>query len=115
MPFLGGNERRFIHLLPTSDKYAVMGLTGVRGNEVGLSTREIIAWLRDFEKDQPFRLRGCRFDVVEIEFTTEVANPEATARRLYAFCPDLIHQGFDSMASLVRYLAGKRRLHLWWD
>jgi ankyrin repeat protein len=115
LPFLGGNEHRFIHLLPTSNKYAALALMGVNGNEVELSTRQIIDWLRDFEKEQPFRLRGCRFDIVEIEFTNEIADPEATARRLNEFCPDLTAQNFNSMADLVRHVATERRLHLWWD
>ena len=79
------------------------------------SPRQIIAWLRDFERDHPFRLRGASFDVVEIEFTSPLADPESVARRLAKFCPDLICQNFPSMAALVRHLATTRRVHLWWD
>jgi ankyrin repeat protein len=114
-PGCGKTERRDIHLLPTSDKYAVLGLYGVSANEMQWSTRQIIAWLRDFERDHPFRLRGCRFDIVEIEFTSPLADPESVAGRLAKFCPDLIDQNFPSMAALVRHLAATRRVHLWWD
>jgi len=114
-PVCGKMEQRDIHLLPTSDKYAVLGLYGVSANEMEWSTRQIIAWLRDFEQDHPFRLRGCSFDVVEIEFTNPLADPESVAGRLARFCPDLICQNFPSMAALVRHLASTRRVHLWWD
>jgi ankyrin repeat protein len=115
MPGCGGKERRSVHLLPTADKYAALALYHVRGNEVELTTSDIIAWLRDFELDHPFRLRGAGFDVVEFEFTSPLADPESVARRLVKFCPDLIAQNFPSWEALIQHLATTHRVHLWWD
>jgi hypothetical protein len=115
MPSCGRKERRFVHLIPTADKYAALALYHVRGNEVELSTRDIISWLREFERDHPFRLRGAGFDVVDLEFTSPLADPASVAQRLVKFCPDLIEQNFPSWEALIQHLATTHRLHLWWD
>jgi ankyrin repeat protein len=115
IPSCGGKERRFVHLIPTADKYAALALYHVRGNEVELSTADILSWLREFERDHPFRLRGAGFDVVDLEFTEPLTDPASVAQRLVKFCPDLIEQNFPSWESLIQHLATKQRIHLWWD
>jgi len=115
MPGFCGKERRFVHLIPTADKYAALALYHVRGNEVELSTADIISWLREFERDHPFRLRGAGFDVVDLEFTQPLVDPTSVAKRLVKFCPDLIAQNFPSWEALIQHLDKKQRIHLWWD
>lgn len=115
MPGFCGKERRFVHLIPTADKYAALALYHVRGNEVELSTADIISWLREFEQDHPFRLRGAGFDVVDLEFTEPLGDPATVAKRLAKFCPDLIEQNFPSWEALIQHLVTTQRIHLWWD
>jgi ankyrin repeat protein len=115
MPRGCGPDVRFLGLVPTSDKYAVIAAVGTSGNEAGLSTPDIIAWLRGLEKEQPFLLCGCQFDVVDIMFTEPVGDPQGLAERMYAFCPDLVDQGAGSTAALAVNLRATGRVHFWWD
>ncbi len=114
MPWRGGTEKRFVYLLPTANKYAVMELLGVRGNDQELSTRDIVTWFREFEKEHPFHLRGCRFDIVVLELLSTPADPAALAEQLVAFCYDYA-DNFDSRSTMVEHLSTNRRIHLWWD
>ncbi len=52
-----------------------MVVIGVNGNEVELSTPEIVTWFRELEQENPFELRGCRFDMVDIVFTDPIKDP----------------------------------------
>jgi ankyrin len=114
MPWMGGTEKRFVYLLPTANKYAVMELLGVRGNDQELSTRDIVTWFREFEKEHPFHLRGCRFDIVVLELLSPPSDPSALAEQLVAFCHDYA-DNFDSRSTMVEHLSTNRRIHLWWD
>ena len=42
-------------------------------------------------------------------------DPEALARRMQAFCPDVTCQVFYSLEELVQHLREERSFHLWWD
>ena len=37
------------------------------------------------------------------------------ARRFYAFCPDIVEQGTETVAALARDLLESQRLYCWWD
>jgi hypothetical protein len=101
-------------LLPTPDKYAVIAAFGTRAGNHGLDTPAIMAWLREMERQQPFVLTGCADDTIEGRFTSTVHDPEVLARRMEAFCPDLVGQVVDSLEEVVELLA-ERRFHFWWD
>ena len=110
-----GAPTQVLLLVPSADKYAVLAAVGVNGNEAELSTEAILYWLRELEKEEPFELRGCRFDTVDIEFAAPVRDPQGWAQRMYAFCPDLVDQGFEKMERLVEHLKTQRRVRFWWD
>jgi len=58
---------------------------------------------------------GMGFDWVEGRFRDEIRDPDALARRFYAFCPDIVDQGTGSVAALARELRTSQALYCWWD
>ena len=104
-----------IALVPVWDQYRVVKLVGTNGANFDLSNADVIAWLRELEKDAPFVLIGVGFDHVEARFTGRVADPQAMAERLYKFCPDIVNQGTGSVAELASELRRLDTFFCWWD
>ncbi|MCC6694724.1 MAG: ankyrin repeat domain-containing protein [Candidatus Hydrogenedentes bacterium] len=113
MPIGCGHMTRYLMLIPSNDKYAIMAAFGVRGNDMELTTRDILTWFREMDASEPFRLVGCKFDTVSIELDRPVSNPEVWAVKLSEFCPDSFHSDDDS--GLVEQLRTTTRLTFWWD
>jgi hypothetical protein len=109
-----GRDPDKVGLLPTNDKYEVIAAMGTNGDNYNISTAGVIAWLKDLEVDQPFVLTGIGFDYLEGHFTSKVKNPNAVARRMYEFCPDIVHQGVNSVGNLAKEVR-KDTLYFWWD
>jgi hypothetical protein len=40
---------------------------------------------------------------------------EAMAKRMYAFCPDIVDQGTNTVEALARELKETNALFFWWD
>ena len=55
------------------------------------------------------------FDWVEGRFRSAIRDADALARRFYAFCPDIVEQGTETVAALARELSESQRLYCWWD
>jgi hypothetical protein len=109
-----GGKPDNVGLLPTSDPYAVMAVMDTNGDNYNIGTDGVIAWMRELHQEQPFILTGIGFDYLEGHFTGPVKDPEALAKRMYQFCPDIVDQGVGSVNDLARELQ-KGTLYFWWD
>jgi hypothetical protein len=107
---LGGAVAK-LRLFPTGDKYAVLAATGTNGINYGYSTRDIIAWLLDLDKENPFDLTECSFDSIGGKFSGPLWNIQHWAEKMLQLCPDI---GM-SPHSLVEQLEMTRRFGFWWD
>jgi hypothetical protein len=52
---------------------------------------------------------------VEGRFRSAIRDADALARRFYAFCPDIVDQGAETVEALARELVESQRLYCWWD
>lgn len=111
----GCGDGHFLLLFPTADPFAVIARMNVRGNEAELTTAQILAWLRELHRQEPFQLREVRFDTVGVQFARPVRDPAGWAPRMYEFCPDLVDQGFGTLRKLETHLRKETRLTFWWD
>jgi len=100
-----------VALLPTNDVYRAIAALETNGSG---GTENLIAWLRELEKDQPFSITGIGPDFIEGKFTTPIKDAMALARRINEICPD------DSLSPAeiegqIDCLRQTSRLYLWWD
>ena len=94
--------------------YAVMAVMETNGDNYGIGTAGVIAWMTELQQEQPFMLTGIGFDYMEGHFTARVEDPSELARRMYQFCPDIVDQGVGSVNQLAQELT-KGSLYFWWD
>jgi len=104
-----------VALFPRGDRYEILRLMGTNGWNYGIGPDSIVAWLRALERDHAFVLTGMGFDWVEGRFPSAIGDAEALARRFYAFCPDVVDQGTETVDALARDLGESQRLYCWWD
>jgi ankyrin repeat protein len=110
-----GPAGQFVGLAPTADKYAVIAAVGTNGGNYEVYTPEILGFLRDMERDDPFQLVGCGGDFLDILFPQPVKDPRGLAERMYRLCSDMVEQGVGSLEALVEHLRVKQHAHFWWD
>ncbi len=104
-----------VALFPGRDPYEILRLMGTNGWNYGFGPDSVVAWLRALERDHSFVLTGMGFDWVEGRFRGAIRDPDALARRFYAFCPDIVDQGTGSVAALAGELRTSQALYCWWD
>lgn len=102
-------------LYPTTNPFAVLAACGTNGINYGHSTRKVIAWLRRLEETHPFLLTSCGYDHLAGDFLQPVRDARRLARRMYAFCPDIVEQGTQTVRALARTLAQGQSFYFWWD
>ena len=104
-----------VALLPTDDwREVLLGMQTYGGN-CDLMPKDVVKWLADLREAQPFRLTGAAHDWCEGEFLQPVKNPRRLAKRMYEFCPDIVHQGVGTVAALAKALSRSQKFFFWWD
>ncbi len=101
---------------PTTDPYAVLAACGTDGANYGLATQDIIAWLQEMAKKNPFRLTACGHDFVAGDFVGPVVGAARLAERMAEFCPDLLDgESIETPAQLAACLRRDQGFFFWWD
>jgi hypothetical protein len=98
-------------LLFPSDKYAVIAACGTNTNMSGHDAHDLILWLRDMERENPFELTECGFDRLAGVFSSPVVNALQLAERMLRLCPDLPGPA----AALGDELRQTHEFRFWWD
>jgi hypothetical protein len=97
-------------LLFPSDKYAVIAALGTNTNGL-YDANDLILWLRDMERENPFELTECGFDLLSGTFSGPVVNALPLAERMIRLCPE---QSGPAEA-LANDLEQSREFGFWWD
>ena len=85
------------------------------GINCDLASQDIIDWLEECEKEQPFRILTVSHDLVGGEFLSNVKKPMKLAQKIYQFCPDTVDQGFGEVEELAADLKSNGKFFFWWD
>src|SRR5262249_43216843 len=110
-----------VGLAPTQDKFDVVRRVQTETANYDHDNDTVIAWLREIDRDDPFRLVGAGMDFVEGEFEAPIQDRRKLAQRIYSFCPDFVDQGIglsekgEPHALVERYFARHRAFFFWWD
>lgn len=110
-------------LLPTTDKYQVLETMRTNGNDAR-SHAEVMAWLRELDRTDPWLLIGANYDFVDGFFAAPVHDPSTLAENVLSFCPDFYYQGIGldpekkgvpPLELTTEYFRTERLFHFWWD
>ena len=98
------------------DPFAVLREAETNGENYDVSTSDIIARLKKWQKLCSFRLSGVDYNTVTLKFEVLPKNIKAFVRDAYDLCPDLVQIDEDlELPELEKNLAKTKKLALWWD
>ena len=104
-----------VALFPRSDSYKLVRLMGTNGWNYQIGPDSIVVVARGARARRAVQYTGIGFDWIEGRFLSEPRDPGALARRFYAFCPDIVDRGTETVAALASELRRSRTLYCWWD
>jgi hypothetical protein len=108
-------EKDRVGLLATSDPEVVMRRIGTVAHRRKLTTDQIVKWLRQLAKDEPFELHEIGVDYVAGRFDRAPKDPVAIAHRFAEFAPDLVAGHSNPIDGLADAIGRKRSVFLIWD
>jgi hypothetical protein len=100
--------------VPTTDRYEAIAAIQTNGANSGVTTAEIITWLKNLEKDEPFQLSEITPDLIRGRFQNEAEAPLELMRDINKLCPDG-DTGEELTEAQAKQWASQRMLFLWWD
>ena len=104
-----------VAILPTAEQLEVVATVGTSAPNYDISNHDIVAWLRALQTEHPFMLTGAGEDWLAARFAGEPRDAMTLARRIHAFCPDVVEQGVGSVRALAAEIEKTRELYCWWD
>jgi hypothetical protein len=98
------------------DPFAPLRAAETNGENYDVSTSDIIARFKKWQKLCSFRLTKVESDTVTLKFETLPKNIKAFIKDAYDLCPDLVQIDEDvDFPLLERRMLKDKTLMLWWD
>jgi hypothetical protein len=104
-----------IGVIKTDNHYQLFDIKPTSATNYGLSTKDIIIKLKEWEEESAFQISFIDFNSLELVFHKLPEDLSGFARRVKHFCPDIIEQGTGSVEELEEIMKASKRLFLWWD
>ncbi len=104
-------------VFPYGDPYLVLRKLNTNGANYGIQPEQVVAWLREVDREHPLTVNQAGFDFVGARFRDPVSPAEARAlaARVTRFCPDVVTQGTGSVRALAAEIRKTQSLYCWWD
>jgi hypothetical protein len=100
---------------PGKDQFDILRVAATDGTNYGLGTEAIVTELKAWDRDFGIDIWQAETDTVQLRLKKPPKDMMAFARRVYAFCPDIVDQGTGSVEELARTIAREKAVYLWWD
>jgi hypothetical protein len=110
-----GIEADQIAVLRSEEPFAAIQLMGSHGGNYNIWPEDIIARFTVWDDRFGLLLTGAGDDWVEAAFKRQPADMLAFAKEVYAFCPDVVEQGTETLSVLAKEMAASNHVFLWWD
>ncbi len=110
-----GGQPDAVSVLQADDMFEVIRVMGTNGWNYDISPQMVTERLRRWDRDYGLTLHGAGFDWLEASFQRPPADMRKFAEEVYAFCPDVVDQGTESVEELARQMKQSNVLYLWWD
>jgi hypothetical protein len=108
-------EKDRVAVLAAGDWQAAVRRIGTSGPRRGIDTEQVVAWLREFEREEPFDLWEIGVDYVAGRFRRAPKDPLALARRAAKVSPDLVVGHKNPIEGLADLMGRERNLYLLWE
>ncbi|HSN92563.1 MAG TPA: DUF4253 domain-containing protein [Anaeromyxobacteraceae bacterium] len=108
-------EKDRVAVLAAAEWEAAVRRVGTAGPRRGVRTDQVVAWLREIEKEEPFDLWEIGVDYVAGRFRRAPRDPLGLARRAAKISPDLVVGHTDPIAGLADLMGRNRNLYLIWE
>lgn len=110
-----GFEPDRLAIVSGTDPYAFLELVRVDGINYDLEHEAVVATLREWDNRYGLDYLGAGLDWVNARFRTPPSDMAAFAREVYAFCPDVVDQGTETVERLADEMRRSGTLYCWWD
>ena len=102
--FGNGDAKDTLIVLPTPDPYEAIAVINPKDPKKKVGSQMILDWLKELEKEEPFRLTGVGKDFVGVTFNDSIKNVETLAKKIYEISPDTVTEGFQTVDALAQDL-----------
>jgi len=104
-----------VTVIKGNNTYDILRVQGTEASNYRLDTKEIIAWLKEKQKQAPFVITGAGADWLEARFIKPPINMHAFARTVRSFAPDIIDPEKGSVDKLAERMEKMNGFYLKWD
>ena len=104
-----------IGVLRSQDPFDMLRVRATNGANYDIDTDSIISRVKSWADTLGLELTAAGFDWLEGRFASRQPDWKAFARELYAFCPDIVTQGIETVEALEADMRRRRILYCWWD
>lgn len=110
-----GSLPDIVTVIKGSSSYDILKTQGTEAPNYRLGTSEIIAWLKEQQKDASFVVTGAGPDWLETRFTRPPKNMSVFAKKAIAFAPDVLGHDQQTVARLAERMNRMNGFFLVWD
>ena len=104
-----------IVIINCKDQFQLVSLIGTDGVNYDIYNTDIVKKLKEWGSEIDLTLEVVDVDRVQGYFKHLPSPPIKFTREVYAFCPDVIEQGYGDMEQMVSDYKANKYLWLWWD
>ena len=96
-------------------QFDILRRVRTNGTNYDLDTEDIVAKLIEYDNAFGIRIFHAETDAVEFDLLRTPDDMTAFANDVYAFCPDIVDQGFGEVEKLAEAIEAEGTVYLWWD
>ena len=110
-----GDEPDVMAILATTDESEILRQIKTDGINYDIDNDSLISVIQKLDKKYSLKLIGAGGDWCEFLIMQQPVNWGDLAKEAYAFCPDIVDQGTETVEALEAELKRTKRLYFWWD
>jgi len=90
-------------------------VVGTEGANDSVHTDDIIRWLRELDKVNPFHLRYCSHEMVGGDFIAAVNGATKVAEQMVELCPGVLGDECETVSRLAAVIKKEKGFLMRWD
>lgn len=100
---------------PGSTQFDILRIAASDAVNYGKQTEDLVKVLQRWDEAYGIDIFQAATDTVQLRLRHLPPDIGKFAAEVYEFCPDIVDQGFGSVAKLAEHVSKSRTVYLWWD